>query len=82
MKKFGFLALALTLSIYGLGCGKTEEKKTDATTPAADATAPAAEGETTPAADSTAPAAEGEHAAGDGHTEAEHAAGGTEEAKP
>jgi hypothetical protein len=75
MKKFGFLALALSLSVYSLGCGKT-----DTTTPPADGGAagtstetPAADGSgtatDTPAADGA--AAEGEHDHAEG--EADHA---------
>ena len=62
MKKLGFLALALCLSAYSLGCGKT-------------ATPPAAAPATTPATGESAPAAEGEKATEEaGH---EHAAEGT-----
>lgn len=67
MKKLGFLALALSLSVYSLGCGETKKPETPATPPAGGETAPAGEG--TPAAGET-------HTEGDGHTAEEHAAEG------
>jgi hypothetical protein len=79
MKKFGFLALALTLSVYSLGCSKpTEKTPAEGTTPAAEGAAPAAEG-AAPAAEGAAHA-EGEAAhgeAGHEHAEGEAPAGET-----
>lgn len=61
MKKLGFLALLLSVSVYSVGCGETK------TAPVA----PAPAVEPAPAADATEPAADADHAHAAGETHAE-----------